>query len=115
MEILVTKSHLDVALEATAANDQDSVEETCLIAQAIRSVIPRKKISVGDETVEIGKGRNEVSYDRDAIGDNLVTRFDELIDDLRGYDDVHCLPPVLARKVAKLRASLPQTVTLTEN
>jgi len=99
----VTKTHFDLAVKAEISSNKP-MTETCLVAQAVKSVLPRQKLSVGNSAVTflVGKspaGESRINYALSKTGQQLVRRFDS------GYG--------LGRRRKMLREALPKTVKMT--
>ena len=99
----VTKKHFDAAYAAVEKGKQ--LTTTCLLAQAIKALFPKKSVHVYSTTAHVGK----VTYDLPARAQNLITRFDALTvltDDLSKAEK---------KRIAKFRASLPVSFKMTEH
>ncbi len=69
--VTATKKHFDLAVAADGKGST-SILETCLVAQAVRSLFPRKKVFVNTSTATVGLD----DYDLSASGQRLIDRFD---------------------------------------
>lgn len=98
--VKVSKSHFDAAVKAQ--QKAAWLSSVCLVAQAIKGVFPRKKVSVGNSNATVGNRE----YTLSAGAAKLVLRFDSLT----------LTDPSKREKVrnAKFRASLPITVAITK-
>ena len=109
MEITVTvrRKHLNAAMAATAKAVW-GIDDTCLIAQAVKDVFPKKAVRVTNTDVFVGKG-NAVQFSLPKAVCRLIQRFDKVAG-VAGFD----LTKREKAHLAKLRESLPFTFPLTE-
>lgn len=101
----VLKKHFDAALKA----DTLYHNRTCLIAQALKDVFPKKMIEVADAYAVVGTGKSQKSYDFPRSVTRLIMKFDSL---LSVYTRLLNGSP--KNRAAKVRASLPVRFKITE-
>jgi hypothetical protein len=104
--VTVRKKHLDAAMAATAKSGW-SINEVCLVAQAVKDVFPRKAVCVSYTDITVGRNNGRVfSLPKAAI--HLIHRFDKAGagGELTKGEKAH---------LAKLRQSLPIAFTVVEN
>lgn len=107
MKIKVTKAHFDKAIAISQKNSPHiSATNVCLLAQAIKSAFPRKKVDVNYYNASVGNK----TYVLDAKGRRLIKRFD----DNGAWHAAEDRMPNEIKALARLRADLPTTFTLTE-
>lgn len=81
--VRVLKRHFDLATKARSADDYDTCTD-CLVAQAIQPRFPSATaVEVGVRLVDIDEGKKWHHYRLDEKGQDLISRFDHKIGDLR--------------------------------
>lgn len=99
----VTKKHFDAAMAAMKAGKQ--VTLVCLVAQAVKSLFPKKTVHVYSTTATVGG----TQYELPAKATKLIGKFDEI-----NYGDIEKPSKEEKAAIAKLRNSLPFTFKMTE-
>jgi|SRR5271157_50683 len=69
--VTATKMHYDLAIHAAETGNK-SVLTTCLVAQAVRGLFPRKKVFVNCSTASVGND----DYTLSKKGQSVINRFD---------------------------------------
>lgn len=105
--INVTKKHLDTAM-AAAAKSTSWVIETCLVAQAVKDVFPRKVVKVSYFDFTLGKN-NDRLFILPKSATRLIKRFDNVAGEK--FED---LTKEKKAYLTKLRQSLPVSFTVVE-
>lgn len=103
--VKVNKSHFDASARAIANGKLTS--ERCLVAQAIRSLYPRRSVSVGNVNVTVGSGARRKDFTLSEKAQKLVLAFDRL--------SLYKPTKTEQKKSASLRAKLPLTIEIIQN